>query len=84
MSQIFSICFPLCCLTYGVNILVRVLVHVHAVKVRVFFLLTRRNADDHVRMSASIVVLDRVPPRLLLLFVSLEGREGRGIKRAGS
>ena len=23
----------------------------------------RRNADDHVRMSASIVVLDRIPPR---------------------
>ena len=28
--------------------------------------LTRRNADDHIRVSASIVVLDRVPLRICL------------------
>ena len=57
-----------------------------------FLNLMRRNAEDHVRVSASIVVLDRVPPRVLsgpkkgqgpqsrLLLKSLSVDDGEPIK----
>ena len=60
-TSIFRVCF----LTYGVNIPVRVSALMRSRSA--FSFLTRRNADVHVRVSASIVVLDRIPPSMQAL-----------------